>query len=706
MVRLGLIVPALMLALACCLLLANTAHAATLTVTDLSDSTSDTGSLRYLIAHSNSGDTINFQAGLTGTITLTNGTLSISQDLTIQGPGASSLTISGNNASTVFTVNSGTVTLDSLTITGGSDANFGGGITNLGTLTVSNCTLSGNFGTQGGGIVNGGTLTVSNCTFSGNTANGFGGGIDNAFATATISDSTFSGNSGGTSGQGGGILNYSGTMTVNNCTFSGNSVSGGNGGSIDNRASSTLTVTNSTLSGNSASGSSSSFGGGIFNESSTLTVSNSTLSGNSADFLGGGIYNSAGPVTVSNSTLYGNTAGFGAHGGGGISNDDALTMTNSIVANSGAGGDCSGTITSNGHNLDDDGSCFSGGTDLSNTNPMLGTLQRNGSNTTLQTMLPLPGSPAIHAGDPTQLGGLTTDERGFPRLIGGKLDIGAVQTNYTAVQFLQQPTNTLPNAFISPAVTLDVIETNTSNSTTDAVNGIPITLTFHGTGTLNGTLTQTTTGGVATFNDLAVNATGTNETLSTSVTVVAGTTLMATSSSFNIAVPTPTPAPTLTLTANPSSLSLTDGQSGTVTLTVSGPGNASANIVCYTSGIFCQAGSPNAGTNSTTFTLTFSTVDTLAANRTSAPIHGSNRMAMWFAAPLAMLLLPVARRKRRMKYTLLLGITLGGLLALLGGCGSGETFHGAVPVGTYNATIAASSGGAYGSTNINIIVHR
>ncbi len=84
-------------------LFAGHASAATFTVTTLNDS--GAGSLRAAITSVSAGDTIVFQSGLTGTITLASALPTINANLTIQGPGADSLTISGNNAVTVFTIN-------------------------------------------------------------------------------------------------------------------------------------------------------------------------------------------------------------------------------------------------------------------------------------------------------------------------------------------------------------------------------------------------------------------------------------------------------------------------------------------------------------------------------------------------------------------------------------------------------------------------
>jgi hypothetical protein len=171
---------------------------ATFVVTNLGDS--GDGSLRQAIALSDStpgSNEIDFVPGLSGTITLTSGQLTIANnDVTIVGPGSGVLSISGNNASRVFGVNGAiTVAISGLTIANGLElgGGAGGGISNGGTLTVTNSTLSGNGGSAGGGISNGGTLTITNSTFSGNTVSVKGGGISNS-GTLTVTNSTLSGN--------------------------------------------------------------------------------------------------------------------------------------------------------------------------------------------------------------------------------------------------------------------------------------------------------------------------------------------------------------------------------------------------------------------------------------------------------------------------------------------------------------------------------
>jgi hypothetical protein len=116
--------------------------------------------------------------------------------------------------------NSGDLTLQSVTLSGGSSS-YGGGVFNSfgGILTIENSTISGNTGVRGGGVSNYGALTIENSTISGNTAS-FGGGVyNNFFSNVTIENSTISGN---TASFGGGVFNYSGGLYLTNSTISGN----------------------------------------------------------------------------------------------------------------------------------------------------------------------------------------------------------------------------------------------------------------------------------------------------------------------------------------------------------------------------------------------------------------------------------------------------------------------------------------------------
>jgi hypothetical protein len=376
------------------------------------------GSLRQALMDTPAGGTVDFQPGLTGTITLTMGGLVIANDLTVSGPGAGAITVSGNHASRVFVVGAGsTVGIAGLTIADGYAGTLGGGIDNAGTLTVTHCTLSGNRADgDGGGVSNSGTLIVNNCTVTSNSAGDRGSGINIA---------------------GGGLYNSpSGTLTVTGCDVSHNSVGDGDpilnsfsaGGGIANFGA--LTVTGSTLSSNSVFCFGSSDGGGIYNFG-TLAVTGSTFNGNSTGAnpstggAGGALFN-AGTLTVTDSTVGGNST---SGTGGGIFNQGTrvLYVRNTIVAGNSGGSspDVSGLLQSQGHNLIGNTQGDSGfeATDLLNVDPLLGPLQDNGGLT--QTMALLPGSPAIYAGDIT--GAPATDQRGFPRILGGAIDIGAFE---------------------------------------------------------------------------------------------------------------------------------------------------------------------------------------------------------------------------------------------------------------------------------------
>jgi predicted outer membrane repeat protein len=345
-------------------------------------STCDETHLRSALA---GGGIVTFTCG--GTITLT-ATLTPTSDTTISGTGQN-VTISGNHSVEVFSVPSGVkLTLNKLAIANGNSCNgcLSGGISNGGTLTVTNCLFSGNNGGDGGAIFNGNglQLVVSNSTFSGNT----------------------------TPNDGGAILNE-GYLTITNSTFSGNS-SSHSGGAITNGGPNMLVV-NSTFSANSAA-----FGGGIFADTATA-VTNSTFSGNSAS----GIYN--------------------GYKGGGISvlGGATVTVTNTIIANSTQGANCwvgNGTLIDGGRNLSfPDASCPG-----NNQDPKLDPsgLQNNGGPT--QTVALLAGSPAIDF--VIDFTCPTTDQRGVLRPQGARCDTGAYE--YATANSLKTTVLNQMNAFL------------------------------------------------------------------------------------------------------------------------------------------------------------------------------------------------------------------------------------------------------------------
>jgi hypothetical protein len=289
------------------------------TVTNPGD-TGAAGQLRTVLNAAAAGDTIVFNLPNPSTITLqtaAGGTLTLTKNVTIQGPGAGQLTISGPNAAsfTLFLVQSGvTATISDVTLTKGSGSsagfNSGGAIYNQGQLTLQSSNVTGNAASYGGGIYNAksATITVLNSSITGNTSVNAGGGLYNFdFGTMLVQNSTVSGNTAGTSGAGIWCHKYAST-TLQNSTVSGNTAMSDGGGIDNDYSSSTLTLQNSTVSGNQAGGKA----GGIYNYG-TLGIFSSTISANTAAGIGGGIDQAYGNLRLVNSTVAGNQ---GQSGGG------------------------------------------------------------------------------------------------------------------------------------------------------------------------------------------------------------------------------------------------------------------------------------------------------------------------------------------------------------------------------------------------------
>ncbi len=202
----------------------------------LNTNDSGPGSLRQAIAEAVSGDTITFHPTLSGqTLTLTSGQLFLEKNLTIDAsalPGG--ITLNGNGASRILSVGLGvTASLDSLTVTNGFSTGSGGGIYNVGNLTVSRCTVAGNQAAgYGGGILNlasDSALIVNNSTIVGNIANDsiFGGGGIMNFGSLSVNSSTLVGNS-APNRDAGGIFIYAGGVSLTNSIIAGNTqLSGG-----------------------------------------------------------------------------------------------------------------------------------------------------------------------------------------------------------------------------------------------------------------------------------------------------------------------------------------------------------------------------------------------------------------------------------------------------------------------------------------------
>jgi hypothetical protein len=309
----------------------------TFLVSNLDDSGG--GSLRQAIAQSDGTpgpNEIDFAPGLSGTITLTSGQLTIANnDVAIVGPGADGLSVSGNRTSRVLEVDAVSAAISGLTITGGSapgsNGNGGGLYNNGGTMTIAGCVVRGNTAAGvGGGLYNyNATVTITKSTLSDNSA-AYGGGLyNNSYnspSSVTITDSTFSGNSATVSGGGldcnsGGVNDNEGSIFLTGCTLRGNSASLGGGlhsyGGM-------VTVAGTTVSNNSATN-----GGGLYcvgKAGSLVTINGSTISNNAAEDSAG-LANNAGTMTITDSTISGNSATGDGVAGGGIDNYTGSTLT-------------------------------------------------------------------------------------------------------------------------------------------------------------------------------------------------------------------------------------------------------------------------------------------------------------------------------------------------------------------------------------------
>ncbi len=417
---------------------APSAEAATFTVTSTADTGAE-GTLRKEIQDANAldgDDVIVFQAGLSGTITLTGGEIPIIYDgLEIQGPGADEITISGNDASRIFDLYrfqepDEDVIVSGLTLSDGNVTERGGAIRSqvgqVGPSFAAHLTISDAVLTDNRSATEGGAIAAD-------------GGQDGA--SLSVIDSVISGNRGvGPGVDGGGISAEATELVVEDSEISGNHATYDGGGIYFLGDGTGLTVTGSTLSGNSANGR----GGGAitaFRWDGPLVIENSTLSGNTGRTVGGGAYLYSEldqPTTIRNSTIADNTSG--NRGGGvyhyafdneGVGGADDVTISSSIVADNTVIG-ASGTQG----DLDDQGSAAVGegsfvlgfslieddgdsaitestvGSNIFNTDPQLNGLGPAGGPT--ETQVPAATSPVLDAGIPNSL---TTDQRGLARTV-------------------------------------------------------------------------------------------------------------------------------------------------------------------------------------------------------------------------------------------------------------------------------------------------
>ena len=435
--------------------------ARTWTVTQRGDSAIDPGTLRHAIDAAAPGDTITFQRGLRGTISIGREYF-IDHDLTIDGPGAGRLTIDAGFGSRIFAIVAGNVSISGLTLSHGS-------------ITTTHV----NPRAEGGAIddTSNGALSVSGVTFSGDRASrsgvGAGGAISSFFGSLSVCASTFlsdsaGGNGGvgplGGSGAGGAIYSNSTSVSVAGSMFlhdsaggdfgSGNLSSSGKGGAIDAHLGS-LTVSGSTFADDQAGGSGGSGprsgqgeGGAIFASGGALSLSDSTLSANNAGAqsgvgagsgqgFGGAIWTDDFAATLSSDTIASNTVGpAGGSAGAGIAGAQHVTALGTIVSGNTGASNCDQDVASSSFSLEGPAGHRSCGFALPSADPLLEALQNYGGTTWTQA-LPR-NSPAVsvipQADCPSADGGV--DQRGYPRPGQGKArcDVGAYETQNPAAR--------------------------------------------------------------------------------------------------------------------------------------------------------------------------------------------------------------------------------------------------------------------------------
>jgi hypothetical protein len=467
------------------LLVAPSAGATASTYTVLNTDDAGAGSLRQAIldANANSGaDVVVFDASLTGVIALTTGQLTVTDSVTVTGPGSANLSVSRSIGRIFYLYQAGVskdISFSGLTLTGGAipvhswstnlvlDDIVASGATegsNLylssndsgldQSLIVRNSVITG--GTNGAGIVVGGgfgshAVEIDNTEITNNVGSSTGGLRVEDASSVVITDSVISGNTSTRRGGGAYFGIDVGDVQIISTTVDGNT-SGSWGGGLY-FLNDSVEVLDSTISNNTAIS-----GGGGFDfadQNTVALISNTTITGNSADFGGGIMVQSVGSLTINQSTITENTSASNLYDGGGIElySSISLALSGTIISgnssvnvlNSDIGVQDSASLTINAdHSLLGVGTIdtdvtLSGVGNVRSNALMLGVLADNGGLT--KTMALLTGSPAIDAGpDPVAtFDGNGFDQRGTPflRVYGGRADIGAFES-----QPIPEPTTT------------------------------------------------------------------------------------------------------------------------------------------------------------------------------------------------------------------------------------------------------------------------
>jgi hypothetical protein len=373
-------------------------------------------------ANSGGGGTINLAAGCHYLLTTPdngeNGLPAVTSQIRVNGNGS---TIDGTGSVRILEVDGpgGNLSLQNVTLTGGS-ADFGGAIANIGgTVSLNRSQVTGNAATEAGGGIASVTfdpssvakLTVNQSSVSDNQQTDDsqdalgGGGIVNILGTASLNQSQVNGNN-AQGFVGGGIasgdyMSFSSTSTVliiNGSQVDGNTAPNAGGGGIQNLLGS-ATVNNSEVNGNTSlngGGISSGSGGNSPPLTSHLTLNNSRVDGNTAiaapgegpPLAGGGIAN-GGDASLNNSEVDNNVATHGAAGG--IVNHGRLTLNNSEVNGNSALG--SGLVGSGGGIVSVQGPPETGDTILTLNNSRVNSNHAHGDGGGIANGVPFGGMP-------------------------------------------------------------------------------------------------------------------------------------------------------------------------------------------------------------------------------------------------------------------------------------------------------------------------
>ena len=337
--RATLLTVAASLAFAAHLLLAGSAFAATVIVTDPSD-TVGPPTLRQALIDVNAGDTIEFNL-LPNTIITVTSQLAVTKIITIDGTTATNLSVSGGGTTRVFNVTA-PATFIGFTVMNGNAGGSGGGLSSTSDITLTSMQfLSNTAAFDGGGASVNGAVLLTNGLFQSNTSTGFSGGGLYALNTLTLTGTQFLSNTAGGFGivagvAGGGGAHVVGAAQLTNGLFQNNSTNSAGGGLYANT---TLTLTGVQFLSNTAisSGGGAYIGGAFVSGAAQLT--NGLFQNNSTNNSGGGL-NANSTLTLTGTQFLSNTAqgfGGGAFVSGAAQLTNGLFQSNTSLIHSGGG---------------------------------------------------------------------------------------------------------------------------------------------------------------------------------------------------------------------------------------------------------------------------------------------------------------------------------------------------------------------------------